>query len=264
MDQRIPEPIQPVLQNYLSLVNQQLPGVLQAFYVEGSIALGGFNERFSDIDFIASLTHQATPAEIEVLGRLHQAIEKRYPRWKMEGRYLPAYILDQVGSPVAPALHYRDGALHLDGHFELNSVEGWILKNHGIALVCPEPQALPFTVDWATLIAAMRQNLNFYWVQWTNRPTRLLLMLSDWGIQWAVLGVLRQFYSFRENAITTKARAGEYALTCLPARWHPLIQEALRIRAGQKRSTYSFRLTRTVEAVRFLKFIIQTCNANFA
>ena len=89
------------------------------------------------------------------------------------------------------------------------------------------------------------------------------MLMSDWGIQWTVLGVLRQFYSFRENAITTKTRAGEYALTCLPARWHPLIQEALRMRAGQKRSTHSFRLGRMVEAVRFLKFIIQTCNANF-
>jgi hypothetical protein len=89
------------------------------------------------------------------------------------------------------------------------------------------------------------------------------MLLSDWGIQWAVLGVLRQFYSFRENAITTKACAGEYALTCLPARWHPLIREALRIRAGQKRSAYRFRPMRTVEALRFLRFIIQTCHANF-
>jgi hypothetical protein len=122
---------------------------------------------------------------------------------------------------------------------------------------------LPFTIDWAALITAMRQNLNSYWVQWTNQPTRLLMMLADWGIQWTVLGVLRQFYSFRENAITTKACAGEYGLTCLPAHWHPLIQEALRIRAGQERSTYSFRPTRTITVIRFLKFIIQTCNANF-
>ena len=85
MDQRIPEPIQPVLQNYLSLMNQQLPGVLQAFYVEGSIALGGFNERFSDIDFIASLTHQVTPAQIEALAPHYTRRSKkviRAGRWK--------------------------------------------------------------------------------------------------------------------------------------------------------------------------------------
>jgi hypothetical protein len=263
MDLRIPEPSQPTLQHYLMLIDQQLPDLLHAFYVEGSIALGGFNERFSDIDFIASLKHQITPAEIDTLRRTHQIINKNYPRWRLEGRYLPAQTFDQGSQRSEPHPHYHDGVLHLNGHFELNSVEGWILKNRGITLRGPEPQALPFTIDWAALIIAMRQNLNSYWVQWTNRPTRLLMMLTDWGIQWAVLGVLRQFYSFRENAITTKARAGEYALTCLPARWHPLIQEALRIRAGQERTAYSFRPTRAIEAVRFLKFIIQTCNANF-
>jgi hypothetical protein len=263
MDRRIPKPIQPALQHYLTLMDQQLPDLLHAFYVEGSIALGGFNERFSDIDFIATLHYQMTAAEIDTVRRIHQTVTRNYPRWKLEGRYLPAHTFDQSSHRNEPHPHYHDGVLHLNGHFELNSVEGWILKNHGIALLGPTPQELSFTVEWAALIKAMRQNLNSYWVGWTNQPTRLLMLLTDWGIQWAVLGVLRQFYSFRENAITTKAYAGEYALTCLPARWHPLIQEALRIRAGQKRSTYSFRPTRTIEAISFLKFIIQACNANF-
>jgi hypothetical protein len=212
MDRRIPKPIQPALQHYLTLMDQQLPDLLHAFYVEGSIALGGFNERFSDIDFIATLHYQMTAAEIDTVRRIHQTVTRNYPRWKLEGRYLPAHTFDQSSHRNEPHPHYHDGVLHLNGHFELNSVEGWILKNHGIALLGPTPQELSFTVEWAALI---------------------------------------------------KAYAGEYALTCLPARWHPLIQEALRIRAGQKRSTYSFRPTRTIEAISFLKFIIQACNANF-
>jgi hypothetical protein len=263
MEQRVPEHLQPTLQHYLALMDQQLPDLLYAFYVEGSIALGGFNGRFSDIDFIASLQHPMTSAEINALRSIRQIITRDYPRWKLEGRYLPTHAFNQSGQRGGPNPHYHDGVLHLNGHLELNSVEGWILKNHGITLLGPKPQDLPFTVDWAVLITAMRQNLYSYWVQWTNRPTRLLMMLADWGIQWAVLGVLRQFYAFRENAITTKSCAGEYGLTCWPARWHPLIEEALRIRAGQTRSAYTFRLPRTIEAVRFLKFIIQTCNANF-
>ena len=90
------------------------------------------------------------------------------------------------------------------------------------------------------------------------------VMLADWGIQWTVLGVLRQFYSFRENSITTKVKAGEYALTCVPTRWHSLIQEAIDIREGKKGSAYRSRIVRMIEAVRFLKFIIQTCNEDFA
>jgi hypothetical protein len=263
MHQRIPELIQPTLQHHLALINQQLPDLLHAFYVEGSIALNGFNERFSDIDFIATFDHSITPAEIEGLRHIHRLIDKSDPRWKLEGRYLPEHVFGQVGQRGGTILQFHDGVLHLNGQFEINSVEGWIVKNHGIALLGPEPQTLPFTVDWDALSTAMRQNLNSYWVRWTNRPRYLLMMLTDWGIQWAVLGVLRQFYSFRENAITTKTHAGEYALACLPARWQRLILEALRIRAGQQRSTYPFRPARAAAAVRFLKFIIQTCNENF-
>ncbi len=262
MNPRVPFHVQSLLDDYISQVNAQLPGLLRAFYIEGSIALGGFNAHFSDIDFVAILQHRADPTDIETLRHIHKDVEKNTPQWKLSGHYLlwdDLNTLDEVDAHP----YYHDGKLRLDGHFEIHSVEGWILKNYGIAIMGPEPQTLPFTVDWDLLIEKMRENLNTYWESWTRRLDGFLVMLSDWGIQWTVLGVLRQFYSFREHMITTKARAGEYALTCLPARWHPLIQEALNIREGKKASAYRFRIMRTLEAVRFLKFIIQTCNESF-
>jgi hypothetical protein len=82
-------------------------------------------------------------------------------------------------------------------------------------------------------------------------------------MQWAVLGVLRQFYSFRENTITTKTEAGEYALTCVLGRWHQLIREAIDVRGGAKASAHQIIIVRMMEAVRFLRFVIQTSNAGF-
>lgn len=263
VNQRVPEVIQPILQNFNSLISQQLPDLMKAFYLEGSIALEEFNERFSDIDFVVIFERRATQAETEHLRHIHQVIEKTYPQWKMSGSYLHWDDLSNPGSEVNPILHFHDGILQLDGHFEFNSVEGWILKNHGVLLLGPDPQKLPFAVDWYLLIRAMRENLNSYWVGWTRRPNRIIILLSDWGIQWAVLGVLRQFYSFRENTITTKVKAGEYALSCLPGRWHQLILEAIGIRNGQHWSRYRSRMMRTVETIKFLKFIISTCNADF-
>lgn len=263
MNQRIPKPIQSILGDYISLVNQQLPGLMKAFYIEGSIALGGFNGHFSDIDFVAILNRRATPTEIDTLRNIHKVIEKSHPQWKMSGSYLQSDDSGRFDNKVEPNPYYHDGVLRLHGHFEFNWVEGWILKNHGIAIIGPEPQDLLFTIDWELLIKKMRENLNSYWVRWTKRPKRLVILFSDWGIQWAVLGVLRQFYSFRENTITTKTKAAEYSLTCVPTRWHRLIREAINIREGKKASAYRFRIVRTIEAVNFLKYIIQTCNASF-
>ena len=274
MNQRIPEPIRPTLQDYTSLVNQQIHGMMKGFYVEGSIALGGFNEHFSDIDFVALLNRPLTSTEFATLRKIHQVIGKSYPRWKMSGSYLQS---DDLGScnNLVEANSCFEGRLQLEGHFDWNWVAGWILKNHGIAILGPDPQALPVTIDWDRLIERMRENLNSYWAGWTRRPDAFGEMMFDLGIQWAVLGVLRQFYSFRENAITTKTKAGEYALTCVPGQWHRLIQEAIDIRAGSRSSAYRFRIVRTkasayqlriartMEAVRFIKFIIQTCNSCF-
>ena len=274
MNQRIPEPIRPTLQDYISLVNQQIPGLMKGFYLEGSIALGGFNEHFSDIDFVALLNRPLTHTEFATLRKIHKVIGKCYPRWKMSGSYLQSDDLGGCNNLVLANICY-EGRLRLEGHFDWNWVAGWILKNHGIAIIGPEPQALPVTIDWDRLIERMRVNLNSYWAGWTRRPDAFGKMLFDLGLQWAVLGVLRQFYSFRENAITTKTKAGEYALTCVPSRWHRLIQEAIDIRAGRrssacrfrivrtKASAYQLRVVRTMEAVRFIKFIIQTCNACF-
>lgn len=260
---QLPEPVRAVLQDYMALIRQQMPGLVQAFYVEGSIALGEFNERFSDIDFVAILNRALISADVEKLRDVHSTVARDCPRWKMSGRYLVAEDVARSDDTIEPVVYYHDGHLRLDGHFELNSVEGWILKHHGIPLAGPDPQNLPFTVMWDVILGKMRENMNTYWASWTRRPDGFLVMLTDWGIQWTVLGVLRQFYSFRENTITTKVKAGEYALTCLPARWHRLIREAIRIREGTPAPAYRCRMTRTIEAVKFLKYIIQTSYAIF-
>ncbi|MBN1640275.1 MAG: DUF4111 domain-containing protein [Anaerolineae bacterium] len=279
MNPRIPEPVRPLLQAYLSMVGGKLPGLLYAFYLEGSIALGGFNERFSDIDFLAILDRPATPGEVDLLRSIHAAIDRRYPRRKMMGPYLQLSDLRRLDRRAAPHPACHDGVLRSGAQFELDSVEGWILAHHGITLLGPEPRELPLTVDWGEIVRKMRLNLNTYWARWVRRPDKMAIMLSDWGIQWTVLGVLRQFYSFREHTITTKVGAGRYALGCLPARWRPLIQEAIRIRDGNGRpliqeairirdgngrSLYRSRIVRAGHAVRFLRIMIDTCNANAA
>ena len=255
----VPGVVRPIIEDYISMTSRRIC----AFYLVGSIALGEFNEQFSDIDFVAVLDHGATPTEVKELGDIHRTIERKHSRWKLSGSYIRPEDLGKVGNELGPHLHYHDGVLHPNSHSGLNSITWWELKHHGITLIGTESQTLPFTVDWDALISKMKENMNSYWVQWANRPGRILMLYSNWGIQWAVLGVLRQLYSFRENAITTKVRAGQYALGCLPARWHKLIQEAINIRQGKRKSTYRLRASRMIEAVRFLKYIIPFCNSEY-
>jgi hypothetical protein len=262
MDQRIPEAIRPALQGYIALLNNQTSSLAKAVYIEGSIALGGFNENFSDIDFVALLDRRPSAAEFAALCDLHKAIGRKYPRWKMSGSYLQPDDPGRTNGKVEAIVCY-EGKLTQHGSFDWNWVDGWTVKNHGIAIIGSEPDMLPGNADWDRLILSMRENLNSYWSGWTKRPYCLAAMMLDRGIQWAVLGVLRQLFTFRENMITTKIKAGEYALGCLSEEWHPLIREAIAIREGKKGSAYTLRVVRMFEAVKFLRFVIQTCNDSF-
>ncbi|MHC5916480.1 MAG: hypothetical protein ACYTXE_37115 [Nostoc sp.] len=91
-----------------------------------------------------------------------------------------------------------------------------MLKHRGICLIGLPPENLAFTVDWNLLQRKMKENLNSYWVSWTRSPSKLAYLLTDSGIEWAVLGVLRLFYVLREHEILWKTEAGRYALVYLP------------------------------------------------
>jgi hypothetical protein len=259
MDHHIPSLLHPLLQEYADLVNSELAGQVSAFYLEGSIALGEFNSRLSDIDFIAVLKSEATSVDLENLLRIHRRIEQKYP-WKMSGMYFQARDLGCVDHIDHPFLNYHDGKLKESYHFGLSTVTWWILKNHGIAVFGTAPQYLDIAVDMAHLIYIQQKNLNTYWAGWTKYPDRILVLFTDWGVQWTVLGVLRQFYTIREHKVTSKIKAAEYALSHLPERWHPIIREAIALRESSGRTYVHSRLKRTLDTFQFIKYVIDSCN----
>ena len=102
MNSCIPEPVKPIIKDYISLLNRQLPGRIIGFYLVGSIALGEFNESFSDIDFVATLNKQATSKEIEAFRSIHRTITKKHSRWEMSGSYILPFTNPLRQPPVRP------------------------------------------------------------------------------------------------------------------------------------------------------------------
>jgi hypothetical protein len=262
MPAEVPRSVQHVLNEYIALVHDALPGLLAGVYLHGSLALGAFDPTRSDIDFIAITNRRCTATDIDALCTIHQTLLQRYPQAQLEGSYLQWHDLGRFEDTILPHPHIHDGIVHASGYHDINAVTWWILKHRGIAVVGPSPEHLDIQVDWDDLIAKMHHNLNTYWAGFTSNPRRMAWLLADGGIQWAVLGVLRQFYTFREHAITSKTGAGMYGLVHMPPQWHRLIREALDIRAGVAISSYRFRIVRALAAHAFLELIITACNTD--
>ncbi|GAB4212129.1 MAG: DUF4111 domain-containing protein [Roseiflexaceae bacterium] len=259
MTTEIPPLVQRVLDEYIELVHTALPGLLEGLYLHGSLALGAYLPGRSDIDFIAITSRRCTPGDIAALGTVHATLSQRHPDAPLEGSYLQWPDLGLLEDAIPPHPHIHDGVLHPSGYHDINGVTWWVLKQHGLALLGPPASQLAIVVDWDDLIAKMHHNLNSYWASFVTVPQRALWLLDDWGIQWAVLGVLRQFYTFREQAITTKTGAGHYGLLHTPPRWHRLIQEAINLREGHA-AAYRSRVLRALEARAFLQLIVTACD----
>ena len=149
----LPEAVQQTLGAMLALIDQRLPGLLAGFYLIGSLALDGYDERLSDIDYLAVLSRPLTPLELGRLAQVHREVKQAYPRAGLSGSYLPAADLGGTAAQVAPHPYYQDGRLVFAGHFELNPVTWWILKQHGITLRGPAAGELSFSVDQEALLA---------------------------------------------------------------------------------------------------------------
>jgi hypothetical protein len=256
----VPQTINPLLEAYLGLLEKELPGFVTGFYLHGSIALGAFDPKLSDIDFIAVISRLCAKRDFETLAGIHQKLAQREDYVALQGSYLGAQNLGEFETPAEPYPHFDGGKLSLRERIDIDWVTWWLLKNRGVCLMGTSPTELSFSVEWDRLLAEMGRNLNTYWRGFIRDPRRMVWLLSDYGIQWAVLGVLRQFYTFNEHGISSKVGAGEYALKHLPEKWHRIIQEALNIRGHVKPSLYHFRASRALEAVNFLEFVIRFCN----
>jgi hypothetical protein len=259
MTTHVPPSVQCVLDEYVRQLGESLPGFLEGLYLDGSLALGAFESHLSDIDFIVVASRRCTASDLARLHVIHETLKRTYSKYQLEGAYLCWNDLGQLEDSIPPHLHVHDGALHPSGYHDINHVTWWVLSWRGITVVGPPAELLDVHVDWNELVRAMHHNMHTYWASFTRRPQRIPWLLSDYGVQWAVLGVLRQFYTFHERDITSKISAGLYALDCLPAHWHRLIREAIRIRSRQRPSLYRSRFRRATEAHHLLCAVLAAC-----
>jgi hypothetical protein len=162
---------------------------------------------------------------------------------------------------VPPYPCYCDGKLRPAGRHDLNPVTWWILKRHSVALLGPAAPTLDFATAWDALVAYMADNLDAYWLPFTRAPVRLAWLLTDAGVQWAVLGICRLWFAFREGDITSKLHAGEVMLRHAQEPQQLTLAEALAILRGDATRHYRLRLLRAREAAAFVGYAIRECRA---
>jgi len=252
---------------YLSHVDRLLPGRVTGFYVVGSTALGAYRERRSDIDFVAIVDGDLGPAGLRRLRVQHAwsaagtgTLAIRRGRSPLTGTCNGYFI--RAGDLAAPVTGIVPVAGHVGHTFKVAagssdiSPVGWkVLAERGIAVRGPEPDSLPLDPQLDLMTSWNLTNLDRYWRPWAEQSQRTpgrFRLQPRWSTAWGVLGAPRLHRSIATGDVISKEDAGTYALDVFPARWHPLIGDALaywREEPGSLRLSADERRHRTAEFV---------------
>ncbi|MCP8967637.1 aminoglycoside adenylyltransferase domain-containing protein [Ectobacillus ponti] len=254
----LPERVAEVLEEYIRQVDQALPDRLIGLYLYGSVTLGAFQDGKSDIDCIAVMEQAPGEAVLEKLKGVHSRLKQQFPKTDVMGLYMTAEELMAGGDAC---VSFIDGVFQGYQPFERHSIDAYQLKQYGITVRGRSIAEYDYTIDWEVLLRGMRDNLHTYWAGWRDdgkvpSSERGIQLLLEEAVEWCVLGVSRQYYTFRERDIASKLEAGAYALQHVPERWHPIIREALRIRSGQGQPQYRSASARRRDAVDYMDFLI--------
>lgn len=192
---------------FCATADEQLPGQVEAVWVEGSLALGDYHPHVSDIDLVV-MTRK--PLE---------------PRQRL-----------RVPAPLSVLWTTRGGLA------TLHPITAATLHRAGIAVRGPGPRTLVHDVSRAELTAYLIGNLDAYWQPWLARACRDPLFrttcLHALRVQWGAFGVPRQYVTAVDGTIVSKTAAARRMRDVLDPRHHRILDEVVRLRTGAGRRQY--------------------------
>lgn len=235
--QELPEEVKDLMEQYVNglqdiFLNEQLVGV----YVYGSIALGAFHLGTSDVDFVTVTRETVSEFEKLQIGDLHKKLSESKLGGRMDGMYIPLADLGKQNQEMPQYVYCADGKVNV-GHWDVNAVTWWTLKNRGITVTGEEASELLFEAPWSKVVETMKYNVEQYWSEKASKP--YLFLIEEW-VESAVVTMGRILYTLEHKTIVSKDEGLQYMMESSSGKWMPLLQEVERIRHNQgKKRTIS-------------------------
>ncbi|WP_197410840.1 nucleotidyltransferase domain-containing protein [Devosia epidermidihirudinis] len=247
-----------ITQRLIGLLDELLPGQLEAFYLVGSVAQGDYQAGQSDIDFVAVMS---PPIELAALATAHTTLHQEFPGTDCDGIYLLPGELSRP--PGGQGIAVRAGKVNPNSAEERSPVVWQVLAEDGIALRGRVADDSWVAVDRAATVDYSRANLQGYWRSWLEARRHLTsaegeTLLIDEAVVWGALGVARVHATIVNARVPSKTAAAAHALVVFPE-YAEIISEALRLRTDPLgASAYQSPLARRHELIGFMDAVIRS------
>jgi predicted nucleotidyltransferase len=226
-----------ILATLIPGVQTALADNLVGVYLRGSLATGDFIDT-SDIDFVVATERLVSDAEAETLIAMHArlaALPNLYANL-LEGAYIDRAALRRFEPGQRFLTIECETALRWQEHGPHWTLERWTLREHGVALVGPEPRTLIEPISPDELREAVRRRVRG-WGKWARQPEPGWQWpdgewLSARGHQAYVIETMcRALYTLEFGELESKARSVAWTLGALPKRWKHVVDSLAAARA---------------------------------
>lgn len=223
---------QKILDIILENIQEIMGANLIALYLDGSLVIGDFDLKQSDIDLVAVLSNQMDDNEFSKLKSMHELIVVDYPEWddRIEVCYITANALAKVKSTTSSIANISPG----EPFHRLESSKKWIMnwyltREKGITLFGPSPKTIIEPISLTEFIESVRNHVSS-WDEWAKNMSK-----NTYAQSYARLSLCRALYSIRIGDQVSKIQAANWVMNELP-KWSSVIREALVWREGPKHS----------------------------
>jgi hypothetical protein len=218
-----------VVHDLLTSLHAILGPQVAGMYLVGSLALGDFQPRESDLDLVIVTVDALSDEIVAALRDLHQHFDHSASAWaaRLDAAYIPQELLRE-SSPTAaryPVLEWPEPLVL--GHLE----SGWpiwrdTLREYGIVVSGPDPRSLLDPVHPDDLRRASAAKLAEWHARAHADPEWVAGLRVRREHTYLVLTLCRLLYTLDTGAVASKPVAARWAARTCAARWSELIGRA--------------------------------------
>lgn len=217
-------------------------------YLHGSLAMGDFNLKKSDIDFAVVTKQEISEEKLEALKMMHEAI--RVSHLDLADRIEGPYIFQEALQKFDPNKAEHPW-LSINGPLKKEKLDSdwliqlYILREYGITVAGPDIKTLVDPIEPVDLKRAQLAVLHEWWLPQLEDHAKL--QSSEYQ-SYAILTMCRALYTLRYGSIVSKLKAAEWAQGALGEPWAGLIRQAL----GWEKGKSLDKLDQTLDFIRFI------------
>jgi hypothetical protein len=214
-----------VLQELVAQVQAALSSDFLGAYLQGSFAVGDFDQH-SDVDFIIATRTELANDPVARLLAIHERLYDLGPEWAkhLEGSYFPIATLRDYRQGGTPLWYLDHGSRTLVRSDHCNTiVVRWILRDHGVVLVGPSPATLVDPIPVDALRSEIGGTIRERGRQILEQPDRYRNRFYQGYI---VLSYARMLHDLVAGRPGSKRAGAAWARDNLKPAWSPLIERA--------------------------------------